>query len=150
LEDNPVADSDLSDLADFNERIRRVPLQAHMGLKVLQREPTAIVTMELTDDVRGPFEGTIHGGMLATLADVSCAFSLWGTYEPDTEGPVTTDMHVRYYRQPRSGPLTAEAEVVHRGRRLLGAECSIADGQDRVLARATATYMIVPRATPPI
>jgi uncharacterized protein (TIGR00369 family) len=54
-------------------------------------------------------------------------------------------MHVRYYRQPQSGPLTAEATVVHRGRRLLSTECSVSDAANRVLARSTATYMIVPR-----
>jgi acyl-coenzyme A thioesterase PaaI-like protein len=53
-------------------------------------------------------------------------------------------MHVRYYRQPRSGPLTAEATVVHKGKRLLGTECVVTDAELRVLVRSTATYMIVP------
>jgi uncharacterized protein (TIGR00369 family) len=57
---------------------------------------------------------------------------------------VTTDLHVRYYRQPRSSPITAQAHVVHRGRRILSVECSVVDGEDRQLARSTATYMIVP------
>ena len=57
---------------------------------------------------------------------------------------MTTDLHVRYYRQPQSGPLTAEATVVHRGRRLLSTECVVSDAQQRVLARSTATYMVVP------
>ena len=95
--------------------------------------------------------GTVHGGTLATLADVACAVSLWGNYEFPGEMPVTTDMHVRYYRQPRSSPVTAEARCVHRGRRLLSAECSITDAEGRDLVRATATYMIVPdtsRAAP--
>jgi len=57
---------------------------------------------------------------------------------------VTTDLHVRYYRQPKAGPQTADASVVHMGRRLLGTECVVADAEERVLARTTATYMIVP------
>ena len=65
----------------------------------------------------------LNGGMLATFADVASAASLWASCDRDIEIPVTTDMHVRYYRQPRSGPLKAEATVVHRGRRLLGTEC---------------------------
>jgi len=40
--------------------------------------------------------------------------------------------------------LRAEARLVHGARRLLGAECSVADADDRVLIRATATYMMVP------
>ena len=83
--------------------------------------------------------------MLATLADTASAQALWGAYEFGTEHPVTTDMHIRYYRQPQAGPLTAEANLVHRGRRLLSCECAVTDAEDRVLARSTATYMLVPQ-----
>ena len=122
-----------------------IPLHARMGLKVLARGPRSVTTMELSDEVRGAFDGTIHGGILATLADVTCALSTWGTYDVDVEVPVTTDMHVRYYRQPLSGPLTANAELVHNGRRILTSECSIVDGQNRELARVTATFMLISR-----
>ena len=114
-----------------------------MGLRAVARDEDSVtISMELSDGVRGFGEGSIHGGMLATFADVASVLTL--TYDGDSEIPVTTDLHVRYYRQPRSGPLTAEARVVHRGRRLLGTECVITDGEQRVLARTTATYMLVP------
>jgi uncharacterized protein (TIGR00369 family) len=51
---------------------------------------------------------------------------------------------MRYYRQPKGGPLRAEASVVHNGRRLLSTECVVSDAEGRVLARSTATYMVVP------
>jgi acyl-coenzyme A thioesterase PaaI-like protein len=86
--------------------------------------------------------------MLATLADVTCALALSQTYDVFTEMPVTTDMHVRYYRQPRSGPLKAEGRLVHGGRRLRSVECAVLDADDRTLIRATATYMMVPQAAP--
>jgi uncharacterized protein (TIGR00369 family) len=120
------------------------PLHQRMGLKLVDLSPNTVFTMELTDDVRGAAKGSIHGGMLATFADVASAASLWASFDREAEIPVTTDLHIRYYRQPRSGPLTAEATVVHRGRRLLGTECVVTDAQARVLVRTTATYMIVP------
>lgn len=126
-----------------NQQFYDVPLHQRMGLRIVQRLPHAIVTMPLNEDVRGPVSGTLHGGMLATLADVTCAVALWGAYDPASALPVTTDMHVRYYRQPRSAPITAEAQVVHRGRRILSVECAVTDGDTRQLVRATATYMIV-------
>jgi uncharacterized protein (TIGR00369 family) len=134
------------DLQEATRRARRGnEVQDLMGLSVLRHdaEGTA-VTMELTERVRGAAEGTVHGGLLATLADVTSAFSLAGIFDPTTEVPVTTDMHIRYYRQPRSGPILAVARVVHKGRRLLSVECSVADAEQRILARATATYMLVP------
>jgi uncharacterized protein (TIGR00369 family) len=123
-----------------------IPVHDRMGMKILQHGPRAVVTMELTEEVRGAFEGSVHGGMLATLADVACALAAAGTYDSEEEVPVTTDLHVRYYRQPLSGPLTATATLVHSGRRLMTSECSIVDDQNRELARATATFMLVPRS----
>jgi len=120
-----------------------VPLHELMGLRALARDEDSVtISMELSDAVRGFGEGSIHGGILATFADVASAVTL--TYDRESVVPVTTDLHVRYYRQPRSGPLTAEARVVHRGRRLLGTECVVTDAEQRVLARTTATYMLVP------
>jgi uncharacterized protein (TIGR00369 family) len=119
------------------------PLHDVMGLKAIARDEDSVtISMELSEAVRGFGEGSIHGGMLATFADVASAVTL--TYDRESVIPVTTDLHVRYYRQPRSGPLTAEARVVHRGRRLLGTECVVTDAEQRVLARTTATYMLVP------
>jgi uncharacterized protein (TIGR00369 family) len=120
-------------------------LHDRMGLSVvLQESGVAVLAMGISEEVQGAGPGVIHGGMLATMADVTCAMSLEGSYDADAERPVTTDMHIRYYRQPRSGPLLAKAEMVHRGRRLLSSECTIEDAEERVLARTTGTYMIVP------
>ena len=111
---------------------------------VRQDEGLAVLSMPLTDDIRGYFEGSIHGGMLATFADIAYACCLEGCYDLTSQFTVTTDMHVRYYRQPRGGPLVAEAKTVHRGRRLLSSECSVVDAENRVLIRSTATYMVIP------
>lgn len=120
------------------------PLHRLMGIEMVRLTPTTVLSMELSDDVRGQVRGTVHGGILATFADIASAVALWNSFDVDSEAPVTTDLHVRYYRQPKAGPLTAEASVVHRGRRFLGTECVVTDAEERVLARTTATYMVVP------
>jgi len=124
---------------------RRSPVHEQMQISVVRQEQgVAILSVPLTENSRGVAEGSIHGGMLATLADVASGFCLEGSFELGSEFPVTTDMHIRYYRQPQEGPLVAEATTVHRGGRLLSCECSIVDAAQRVLARSTATYMILP------
>jgi uncharacterized protein (TIGR00369 family) len=125
---------------------RMVPLHDRMGISIVRvSQDKTVLTMEMSNDVRGNAEHSVHGGILATFADVACATSLFGSYDHIAQIPGTTDMHVRYYRQPRDGPLKAEARVVHQGSRLLSAECSVIDAEQRVLIRSTATYMIVPR-----
>ncbi|MGE5695724.1 MAG: PaaI family thioesterase [Candidatus Sericytochromatia bacterium] len=126
------------------EQLRLSPVHERLQLTVVRAEPgVAVLSMPLTDDIKGVYEGTVHGGMLATFADAACASCLWGTYDFGTQLTVTTDIHVRYYRQPKGGPLIAEAKMVHKGRRLLSAECVVVDAADRVLIRSTATFMLV-------
>lgn len=133
------------DLKEATEALRTSPVHERLGLTVAQQEIGSVVlTMELSKDIEGSAPGTVHGGVLATLADAACAVCLNGHYDMTAELPVTTDIHVRYYRQPQAGPLKAEARVVHRGRRLMSSECAVLDAGDRVLIRSTATYMLVP------
>jgi uncharacterized protein (TIGR00369 family) len=132
------------------ELLHRSPVHKRMQMNIDRVEPgVAIISMPLTDDVRGLFEGSIHGGMLATLADAASASCLHDSYDVSTHFPVTTDIHVRYYRQPKGGPLVADARLVHGGRRMLSTDCSVADAEGRVLIRTTATFMLVPNLNPP-
>ena len=125
---------------------RHVRLHDRMGLTVVAlTDDSAVQTMELTEETAGAAPGTVHGGLLAALADATAALAVTRGLDNEKQIQVTTDMHIRYFRQPRSGPLTAHATLVHRGRHILSAECVISDAEERVLARATATYMVVPR-----
>ncbi len=126
---------------------RHVRLHDRMGLTIVSiTDDTAVTTMELSEETAGSGPGTVHGGLLAAFADATAALAATRSLDNETEIQVTTDMHVRYFRQPKSGPLTATATMVHRGRRILSAECVIRDAEERDLARATATYMVVPHS----
>ena len=123
-----------------------VRLHHRMGITIVDvTDDSAELTMELSAETAGSAPGTVHGGMLATFADVAAATALTRSVDNDKYIQVTTDMHIRYFRQPKSGPLTARATLVHRGRQILSAECVICDADGRDLARATATYMLVDR-----
>ena len=134
------------DWAKATEITRKVvPLHDRIGLTIVRHEPgLAVMTMELNDEVRGAAQGSVHGGMLATLADIASATAMDGSYTPGELIAVTTDLHIRFYRQPKAGPLTATATLVHGGRSIKTAECTVVDAEDRVLIRTTASFMIVP------
>jgi uncharacterized protein (TIGR00369 family) len=127
------------------ERLHLSPVHKRMQMSVVRVEPgLAILEMPLSEDIAGFAKGSIHGGMLATLADAASASCLTDSYDWNSQITVTTDIHVRYYRQPKGGPLVAEAKLVHGGRRLMSTECSVVDAEGRVLIRTTATFMLVP------
>jgi len=133
---------DLETASALNREMVR--LHDRMGITIVAiTEDSAEATMELSAETAGSGPGTVHGGMLATFADVTAALALTRSLNNEELIQVTTDMHIRYFRQPKRGPLTARATVVHRGRLILSAECVICDAEGRDLARATATYMLV-------
>jgi uncharacterized protein (TIGR00369 family) len=142
-----VAALNAGDLETATAHMREaVRLHDRMGITIVSMTDTAAeLTMELTAETSGSAPGSVHGGLLATFADIASAFAVTRSLDNETQIQVTTDLHIRYFRQPTSGPLTARAELVHGGRKILSAECVIRDAEHRVLARATATYMVAPR-----
>jgi hypothetical protein len=88
------------------DQLHRSPVHKGLGMSVVEyKRGFVIVSMPLSEEVRRGYEGTIHGGILATFADAACASCLVGCYDLDSEFTVTTDMHVRYYRQPGWQPV---------------------------------------------
>jgi uncharacterized protein (TIGR00369 family) len=120
-----------------------IPLHDHIGLTVRTVGPPAVLEVPLSDEIRGAV-APLHGGIIATIADVACAAAI-GPFDFETQLLVSTELHVRYFGQPKVSPVVAEADIVHRGSRLIAAECVIRDGEGRHIARASGTYMIVPR-----
>jgi uncharacterized protein (TIGR00369 family) len=99
--------------------------------------------LPLTEQLRGTAQA-VHGGVLASMIDIACGIVAF-TPELWERGavPVTTELHVRYFRQPGKGPLVVEAHARHKGKRLISVECTVTDGDGKELTCATATYMVV-------
>lgn len=75
--------------------------------------------------------GTVHGGYAATLLDsaLGCAVC---TVLPKGSSYTTTELSVRYVRamSEATGPVRAEATIVHAGRRLATAEGRLVGVED--------------------
>lgn len=120
-----------------------IPLQSFLGLKVVQRGSPSRLEMPLTEEVRGVV-APLHGGALATLIDVASGFAAaTGIADDGSQMPVSTDLTVRFLRQPKASPLVAQAEVVHGGRSAVLVDCVVTDGEGRQVGRGTGTYRIV-------
>ena len=87
--------------------------------------------------------GTLHGGMIATLADTATGLALRSTLD---EGSTftTTQLAVTFLAPGREGRIVAKGRVVKRGRRFGYAEADVVDTEGRLLARATATFVVMP------
>lgn len=86
--------------------------------------------------------GYIQGGFLTAMMDDTMGPSIWLA----TEGkafPVTIDFSVSFLGAARVGQLVGEARVVQLGKTIAFLEAQLADGDGRLVARATASVRLV-------
>jgi uncharacterized protein (TIGR00369 family) len=121
------------------------PIHAAMGIRIESLLPRCVVALEGNEMLRGMPEGSIHGGLLATLVDVACAISVWESFDSAIEHPATTDLHIRYFRQPKQWPLRCEVEVAHAGRRMLSTTAVVRDALDNTIATGSASFALIKR-----
>ena len=87
--------------------------------------------------------GTLHGGMIATLADTAAGLAYRTVLRPGTSH-VTSSLSLAFLTAGRAGTVTAKGRVVKAGTRLGYAEADVVDAEGTLLARAMATFTILP------
>ncbi len=87
--------------------------------------------------------GTLFGGYLGVLADSFVGLAMLSTLADD-EWFTTSDLRVSFFRPVTKGVLQIAAEVLNRGRRMAHCECVFVNDEDKVVAKATATQVIIP------
>jgi uncharacterized protein (TIGR00369 family) len=88
--------------------------------------------------------GTVHGGLAATLLDTATGCAVH-TRLPAGSGYATLGLAVDYLRPITldTGTVRAVGSVVSMGKRVAVADGRILDGADRLLARGSATCLLV-------
>ena len=89
--------------------------------------------------------------IVAFADETATAAAMWETNPTGEPGPElfppTLQLSVNLIRNTSRGTLTAEAQIVHRGRTTLVVEVSVFDGQRRLIAKLVATQL-APAASP--
>ena len=95
--------------------------------------------VEVTDELTNP-HGTVHGGVLHTMADTGMGAALYTELAED-ESCATIEIKITYLRAVRSGRVTCETELLKRGRSVAFLESTLSNA-DETVARATGSYSI--------
>lgn len=89
--------------------------------------------------------GTVSGPSMMALADLAAYVVILAHIGPVALA-VTTNLNINFLRKPEAGDLLATCRLLKLGKRLAVADCEIAgEGQEELVAHATATYSVPPR-----
>ncbi len=138
-------------MASLRERLREVsegkadppPIMITLGMKVLQfGDGKATLKMKVDGKFYNPM-GTLHGGVMTDLADACMGIATMSTLGED-ETFTTLELKMNFIRPVYEDELTAEAKVLHRGRKVVLVESVLKNREGKEVARGTATQMVLP------
>ncbi|MCW5719697.1 MAG: PaaI family thioesterase [Devosia sp.] len=109
-----------------------------LDLDIAYEEDRCIVRMPVRD-FQFNVMGSLHGGMIATILDISMGHLLHHSYGM---GGATLEMKVQYLRAITDGQVRAEAQFLRRGRSIAFVESRLYDAADRLAAVANSTWKL--------
>jgi uncharacterized protein (TIGR00369 family) len=84
--------------------------------------------------------GTIHGGVLCTIADAAMGVAHWSGLV-EGESFTSVDFRINFFRPVWRESLRATAKAIHSGRTLTYYACDIVRADGKLVAHATSTIM---------
>jgi uncharacterized protein (TIGR00369 family) len=130
--------------SDFRERARAndIPVARLIGFEAKEIvNGRATVILAAGPQHTNPM-GTLHGGILCDIADAAMGMAFASTLAPE-ESFTTVELKVNFFRPIWRAQLKAEGTVVQRGRTIGYVECDITDEEDRLVAKAASTCMVL-------
>ena len=101
----------------------------------------AKVTLEAGPQHANPM-GTVHGGILCDIADAAMGIAFASTLAPE-ESFTTVELKINFLRPVWEAKLRAEGSVIQRGKTIGYTECSVFDEQDKLIAKAASTCVVL-------
>jgi uncharacterized protein (TIGR00369 family) len=143
-----MADHDLEKLHQkLSDFAARFPLFRLLGVELLEFRPGfARTRLPLRDDLKNA-NGMMHGGIIATLIDITITQAMLMTDEyqrvRETRGTLASvDLRVKYLRPLSEGYAICEATIPHLGKRISHASAVVKSAEDKPLAFGDSTIMI--------
>ncbi len=124
-----------------------VTFSRHIGSRVEEVEPGRAVLHIDVEEYHLNGNGTLHGGVYASLIDNAMGISVAALVGVRT---ATTQMNVHFLGPVSSGRIVCRSEVVHRTRRTATAEAKVYDEEGNLVALGTGAFRIFEQRGNPI
>jgi uncharacterized protein (TIGR00369 family) len=135
---------EISPQTDFRERAKTndVPVARLIGFEAKDiADGRATVVLAAGPRHANPM-GTLHGGILCDIADAAMGIAFASTLAPE-ESFTTVELKINFFRPVWQARLKAQATVVRRGQTIGYVECTITDDENRLVAKAASTCMVL-------
>jgi uncharacterized protein (TIGR00369 family) len=130
-------------LEDLVARVRNSPFHRWAGMELVSvGDGKAEMTLQLGDHHFNP-QRIVHGGVIAAIADTSIGLALRSMLRPGMTHR-TAQLNVHFLAKAEGDRIIARGRSLHLGQRMGYGEAEVSDEGGRLLARATATFIVLP------
>jgi 1,4-dihydroxy-2-naphthoyl-CoA hydrolase len=120
--------------ADLDALLALIPFAGHLGLVLDEADASRVVARLDWAPHLCTSAGTMHGGVLMSLADTAGALlTFLGLPEGKTTATITSTSHM--FRPVLGGTVRAVAVPLHRGRTTVTAQTSVYNAEERLVAQ---------------
>lgn len=122
--------------AKLKERHKVVPISNFLNVKLLDISPGyAKIAMKMKADYNN-FHGRIFGGIVMSIADIAFGYAVNSLME----NTVAAQFNIHFIAAAeKSDQLIAEARVIKEGRRVILAEMTVVNQNNKLIAKAAGT-----------
>jgi len=122
---------------DFNN----LPFHKYLGIKLVERTPNySKLELRRTESTPTGIGGSVHGGVLATLIDMTAVAAVFAGLQDGDQPAGTADLQLSYLRQTKGEVVTSEGRVLKRGRQLATIEVKVTDDTGRLCCSGRVLY----------
>jgi uncharacterized protein (TIGR00369 family) len=130
-------------LEQLRVRVDSSPFHRWAGIQLVSvGEGRAEVAMDLEPHHFNP-QGIVHGGITAAVADTAIGLALRSMLKPGFTHR-TAQLNVHFVSKGEGARIVGRGRSVHLGQRMGYGEAEVLDSGGRLLARASATFIVLP------
>jgi uncharacterized protein (TIGR00369 family) len=127
--------------ANFIQDFDSHPFHKMLGVSLVEHKPNyGKIVLTKTSDTPSGIGGSVHGGVLASMVDVSMLVAMFAEMREGEIPAGTAELSITYLRQAKGARIYATAQVIKRGRQLSSIEVDITDDDDQLCARGRVLY----------
>ncbi|MEW2505442.1 PaaI family thioesterase [Amycolatopsis sp. NPDC047767] len=127
----------------MTELFQTMPFAERLGIEALSQAPDLVRARLAWDAALCTLGGTLHGGVLMSLADSTGAVCAFLNLPPGASGTTTLESKTNFLRGVRAGHAVASSRPLHAGRRVVVVETEIHDDEGKLVAKVTQTQAVL-------